>query len=470
MAVGVQAQASSPVSERSLQEHLNDTLPARWTYMPEKQQEVPSGNDGWWRNLGDATLDSLIDLGIDHNYNLAMAMRRTAMARNSMLQARSGWMPSLGLSAGWTKSRQSGEMTVSSMPATVESGFNAGLNARWEIDIFGKIASGVKSKKAAYNASRAEYAGAMVSLCAQIASTYVNLRVYQAQMRVTQAHIESQKHTVVIARARYEADLASKLDVAQAEETYYATLATLPQYQYQIHTAINSLEVLTGTLSESLRSRLLAEAPLPDCRQLISAGVPADILRRRPDIAQAELELAQYAAEAGVAKKDFLPTLVLEGSIGTSAHNIGDLFTHNSFTYTIAPTLSWTLFDGLSRKYAVASAREALQAGIDNYNLTVATAYEEVDNALASYHFAIVYRDEMERVLASSNEALSLAIDRYKNSLSPMLDVVNSQINTLSAEQEVITATGRALSSLIALYEAMGGGFDIETLTVNIPQ
>lgn len=464
------AHATGPVSEESLREHLNDTLPERWTYISEMQQEVPSATDGWWRSFGDSTLDSLITLGIDYNYNLAMTMKRTAMARNAMMQARSGWMPVVGLSAGWSKSRSSGAMTVPSVPATVESGFTAGVSAQWEIDIFGKIAAGVKAKKAAYNASRAEYAGAMVSLCAQIASTYVNLRMYQAQMRVTEAHIESQLKTVNIARARYEATLASKLDVDQAEATYYATVATLPQYQYLIHTAINSLEVLTGTLSESLRSKLSEEAAMPDCMQMVSAGVPADILRRRPDIAQAELELAEYAAEAGVAKKDFLPTLVLEGNIGTSAHDVGDLFSHNSFTYSIAPTLSWTIFDGLSRKYALASAREQLQAGIDNYNQVVATAYEETDNALASYHFAIIYKDEMEKVLTANVEALKLAMDRYKNSLSPMLDVVNSQINTLSAEQELLTAQGRALSSLISLYEALGGGFDLETLNVNLPQ
>lgn len=462
--------AGSGITERDLRGHLTDSLPERWTYVPEHQQDVPSGTEGWWRSFGDATLDSLVMLGIDYNHNLAMAMRRTEMARNTMMQARAGWMPSVGLTAGWSKDRQSGELTSTAMPATVTSGFNAGLSARWEIDIFGRIASGVKARKAAYNASRAEYAGAMVSLCAQIASTYVNLRVMQAQMDVAKKHIESQLKTVNIARARYEADLASKLDVAQAEETYYGTLATLPQFEYQILAAINALQVLTGTLSESMSVALQTPGPVPECMQMVSVGVPADILRRRPDIARAELELAEYAAQVGVAKKDFLPTLVLEGTIGTSAHNIGNLFSHNSFTYSVAPTLSWTLFSGLERKYALASAREQFQAGIDNYNLTVATAYEETDNALTSYHFAIVYKNEMERVLDAGNEALRLAIDRYKNSLSPMINVVNAQINTLNAEQNLISAQGRALSSLIQLYEALGGGFDLETLDVSMRQ
>lgn len=460
--------AASPVNEEDLTRHLNDSLPEQWTYAPEIQQEIPSSTDGWWRSFGDTTLDSLISLALDYNYDLAQTLRRTEIARNTMRQAQAGWYPSVGLTAGWSKDRQSGAIAVPGMPATVTSGFNAGLSARWEIDVFGKIASGVKAKKAAYNASRAEYAGAMVSLCAQVATTYFQLRTLQGQLYVAEIHSESQLKTVNIARARFEAELASKLDVAQAEETYYSTLASIPKLQYSIHTAINSLEVLTGSFSDRLRTVLSEPTPLPDCYRMVSAGVPAALLRRRPDIAQAELELAQSAAEVGIAKKDFLPTLAIEGAVGTSAHNLKDLFKNNSYTYSIAPTLSWTLFDGLSRKYALATAREQMQAAIDNYNLVVANAFQETDNALAGYHFAIIYLQNVDKVLTADTEALKLAMDRYKNSLSPMLDVVTAQLNTLTTEQEQIAARGQALTSLINLYEALGGGFDLDTLEVNM--
>lgn len=461
---GLAASAASPENAGSDPYHLKDSLPERWTYTPQQTQEIPSSDDGWWRTFGDATLDSLVDLAVANNYNLAITLHRTQMARNTMMQARGGWMPTVGLSAGWTKERQSGAMTSPTMPATVSSGFNAGLSAQWEIDIFGKIASGVKAKKGAYNASRAEYAGAMVSLCAQVATTYLQLRTLQAQLAVAEIHLESQKKTVNIARTRFETSLASKLDVAQAEETYYNTLASIPKMQYSIHAAINAIETLTGTLSDRLRGTLTTPTPLPDCRRMISAGIPADLLRRRPDIAQAEFELAEYAAEIGVAKKDFLPTLTLEGTVGTAAHDIKNLFTNRSFTYSIAPTLSWTIFDGLSRKYTLANAREQMQAGIDNYNYVVATAFEETDNAIAGYHFSIIYLDNLDKVLEANSEALELAIDRYKNSLSPMLDVVTAQINALAAEQEKISAQGQALASLVNLYEALGGGFDISSI------
>jgi len=446
----------------STQPCLRDTLPSTWRYMPEHSIEVPSGNDSWWSTFNDNTLDTLIALGVENNYNLAMAMRRTEIARNAMGQARSAWFPSIGLNLGWSKNRESGMTSSAHTPAMNMSYFSAGLSASWEIDIFGKIASGVKAKKAGYRASKAEYSGAMLSICSQIASTYVSLRMYQELLAIAEEHTESQMKIVEMAKARYDADLASKLDVAQALEVYYSTMASIPMLRNSIHTSINALAVLTAEPFGKMEAMLKRPAPLPSPDGTIGIGVPMDLLRRRPDIVQAEMELAQYAAQVGIAKKDFLPTLTLNGSIGTSAHRAGDLFSHDSFTYSIAPALSWTIFDGLGRKYAVAAAKEALQAGIDNYNLTVMTAVEEADNALSTYQHSLLHVDAVTQMIIQNDEALKLAIDRYKNSLSPMSDVVTAQLNALSAASELVSARGSALASLISLYEALGGGISPE--------
>ncbi len=449
-------------------EDVRDTLPEKWNYIPEMTQDIPETADVWWKSFNDTTLDSLISLALCNNYNVSMALHRTQMARNTMRQAQSRWYPTVGMTAKWSDKQESGAMSVPFAPATVSRGFEAGLNASWEIDLFGKIADGVKSKRAAYNASRAEYAGTMVSLCAQVASTYFNLRTLQAQLTRAEANAEIQKQTVDIAMSRFKAKSTSKLDVDQAQENYHTTLSSIPKYKYSINAAVNALEVLTGSFSTGLREKLSHPAPLPDCYQLVSAGVPAELLRRRPDIVQAEQQLAMYAAEIGIAKKDFLPTLTIEGGIGTSARNLGDLFTDRSFTYSIAPTLSWTLFDGLSRKYNLANAREQMQFAIDNYNLVVANAFQETDNALASYNFSLMYLDEINNIIRHTNQAASVALDQYRNSLSPMLEVVTEQMNLLSAEQERIATHGKALESLVNLYEALGGGFNADTYGVKI--
>ncbi len=442
-----------------------NALPQGWSYASAPAMEIPDmDSDVWWKTFNDSVLNSFIAAGIDHNYNVAMALKRSNIARNAMKQARSGWYPTVALNAGWTKARESGMTTNAPAQAMTTDYFSAGLSASWEIDIFGKVAAGVKAKKAGYMASKAEYAGTLVSVSAQIASTYIQLVMYRELLEISRAHSEEQMKIVNIAKARFETTLASKLDVAQAQETYYSTTADIPMLENSIHTTINALAVLTGLEPEAIEAAVNQVKNLPDINHLIPSGIPADILRRRPDIAQAAMELEEYAAQVGVAKKDFLPSLRIDGAIGTSAHNISDMMTHESFTYSIAPTLSWTLFDGLARKYELASAKESLMAGIDNYNLTVLNAVQEVDNALSTYHNSLRHIDALANVIEQNDEALRLAVDSYKTSLSPMSDVVTAQLNSLSAESDMVSAKGSALSALITLYEALGGGFDISSL------
>lgn len=437
-----------------------DSLPAAWTYTPEKYQEIPGGpDDRWWSRFSDPLLDSLIVLGVERNYDLRIAHRRQEIARAAMNQARAAWYPTIGVSAGWTASKESGATSRgASTSIPTESYFNAGLNASWEIDIFGKVAAGVKEKKAQYNASRAEYAGSMVSLTAQIASTYFTLRSQQRLLQVARAHCESQMKIVNIARARFEATLASKLDVAEAWQTYYSTAASIPMLESSIQASINSLGILVGEFPPEAARMLAEPGPLPNWKTEISAGVPADLLRQRPDIVEAEMELAAAAASVGIAKKDFLPTLTIEGTVGTASRRLGDLFSGHSFTWSVAPTLSWTLFDGFSRKYQLVSAREQMQSSIDSYNLAILNAVGETENALASYDASLRHIEIVEKLCAQNEEALDLAVKRYKDSLSPMTDVVNAQLNALAGESELVQAQESALSSLVTLYEALGGG------------
>lgn len=439
---------------------LSDSLPDNWVYIPDNVQEIPGGKDDlWWQQFSDPLLDSLISLGIERNYDLRMAMRRMEIARAAMKQAKSGYYPTVTASAGWTADHASGAISRGT-PAGVrtESYFNAGLNASWEIDIFGRISAGVKAKKAQYNASRAEYAGAMVSMASQIASTYFTLRSQQRLLQVAEAHAESQMKMVKIAQARYEATLASKLDVAQAWQTYYSTVASIPSLRNSIVSSINALGVLVGEFPPEAAALLAQPGPLPNWKVELPQTLPADLLRRRPDILQAEMEIAQYAAEAGVAKKEFLPTLTIEGAIGTSSRDITNLFGKHSYTWSVSPTLSWTVFDGFSRKYQLQAAREQVENAISNYNLTVMNAVSETNNALNAYGEGLNHIAAVEQLCAQNEEALRLSVERYKNSLSPMTDVVNALLSALSGESELVQAREAALQDLVTIYEALGGG------------
>ncbi len=173
----------------------------------------------------------------------------------------------------------------------------------------------------------------------------------------------------------------------------------------------------------------------------------------------AEKSIDVAAAELGIAKKDYLPSLSISANVGTQAHAFGDLFTGPSFTYSVAPTLSWTLFDGFARRAATASARENMQIEIENYNLTVLTAIEEVRNALARYSATLKYIERTAKVVESSEEAVNLSLDQYKQGLSDFYNVVEAQLNYLTYQNSLVAARGEALTSLIDLYKALGGGF-----------
>lgn len=427
--------------------YLRQPLPERWSFTQEVSQTLPS-DDPWWKSFGDTTLDSLINMGIDNNYNVSEAVHRREVARLAISQAQSAYYPTLGTAAGYTRSHAGNVGT---------NKFSIGVDMSWEIDIFGKITSQVRAKKAAYNASRAEYLATMVSVTADIATYYANYRVLQNDIAVANEHIGSQARVLEIAEARHEAGLVSKLDVAQAKTVYYSTQATLPGLKSQLSQTLNAIAILVGVYPADIEPMLNASTTLPPYQQIVPVEMPANLLRRRPDIAEVEANLATYAAAIGVAKKDFLPTLTLNGSLGWGGDKIDGMFDSNHFSYSVAPKLSWTIFDGFSRKVAVAQAKEQMMTGIDAYNLAVMTAYTEVENAMTSYNAALESLRLNSEVFAQSRESFDLAMEQYKQGLSAFTNVVNAQIDWLNCANTLVSAHGDAVVALIDLYKALGG-------------
>lgn len=442
---------------------ITDSIPDQWLYSSSYTQSLPC-DDEWWKTFNDSKLDSLINLGIDRNYNVAIAMRRIAVARQAQRQVKAGYYPTLGLSAGWNKSRTSRNLTDVTTPANDVSYYSATVDMSWEIDLFGRINSAVAQKKAQWQASRADYVATMISLCSDIASGYIQLRTLQSRLAVAERHLESQGKVLAIARARHEAGLASKLDVAQAATIYYSTEASLPTLHSAIASAINSIATLTGDFPHNIAPALEAKGNIPDYKRLISIGVPVDLIRRRPDMVAAEADIAAAAASVGIAKKDFLPTLSVEGSIGWQAHDAGKWFNSNSLTYNIAPKLSWTIFDGMARNAALATAKENMLISIDNYNQTLLTAVQEVESAMQTYTCTMKSIAYYQKVVAQAEEAFRLSIDLYKQGLSDFTNVADAQMNFLQYSDALTEAEGQAATQLINLYRALGGGWDINRI------
>lgn len=450
--------ATAEAKDKPAETSRMEGMPETWAYVSEHEMTSPD-NDHWWTAFNDSLLDSLVSEGISNNYNVSIAAHRMEIARQTLNQARSQYFPAFNFNGSWTKSRVSGAMTKADGQASSSSYFSLGIDMNWQIDLFGKITAQSRNRKALFQASRAQYDGMMLSIAAEIATYYVNLRVLQAQKQVADEHLASQEKIVEITTVRYQTGLASKLDVAQAQALFYSTKASVPSLDKAIRTTINSIALLLGVYPSEIEARLNRPAALPDFHRKVAVGIPMDLMRRRPDIVEAEYNVAAYAAQLGIAKKDFLPTLSLNGSAGTSAHDAGNLFKNNSLTYSIAPTLSWTIFEGMSRKYATAAAREQMEAAIDSYNLALMTAVNETNDAMADYHYTLEAMDLDQKVYDESAEAFKLSMEQYKSGLLSLTPIVDAQMNMLSYSNALVTQHGNALLALIDLYKALGGGW-----------
>ncbi len=448
--------ASWQNSDIIAQNHPGDD--AAWQYDEMLTQSLPS-DDEWWKGFEDATLDSLINMAEAANYNLRAASRRIEASRQSRREALAAYYPQIGLDAGYSRARTSGALVPDGRAAT-SGAFQIGASMSWEIDLFGRVRQNVKASDAALQATKAQYTGAMVSLTAEVAKTYVQLRMYQEQLAVANAHQVSQQKVVAIAEGRHEAGIGSALDVSQARTVLYSTRASVPPLEAMIESSYNSLATLTGQFPDKIREMLAATpATMPHDPGRVAAGVPADLLRRRPDLVEAEAEMAHAAALCGVAKKDFLPTLSLSADASTQAANAGDLFSGRSFAWSVAPTLSWTVFDGLARNARSAAARADFEASVDNYNETLLTAVQEVNNALANYKASLRAIELRKDVIHESRRSFDLSLDLYKQGLTPFNNVSDAMMSLLENQNSLISSEGSLLNSYISLYQALGGGF-----------
>lgn len=438
--------------------YLDRALPDTWQEDDSNFQQTLPVEDNWWKNFDDPVLDSLMDVAVRQNYSVQMAADRIAMAKANLRIQQGSYAPTLGLSAGWNRQQSSGN--TSSLPQTVTQYADASLSMSWELDVFGSIRNRVKAQKETFAASQEEYNAVMVSLCAQVASAYINLRELQQEVDVVMQNCLSQKAVVEITKKRYETGLVSKLDVAQAQSVYYSTKASLPMLEAGIIQYTNALAVLMGLYPQDVNTLIRNPRPLPDYIETVGTGFPANLLLRRPDIRQAERQVNAQAASLGASKSDWWPQVFLKGSIGFASHDIDKIANHNSLTYEIAPAISWNFFQGGKLAQATRLAKVQLDETIRQFNETVLTSVQEVDNAMSAYKNSIKQIVALREVVNQGQQTLDLSLDLYKQGLTPFQNVLDAQRSLLSYENQLTQAKGASLLHLIQLYQALGGGWN----------
>ena len=434
---------------------LNVPLPEHWQEEDAMFQQLLPVDDHWWTVFQDATLDSLIHVAVRQNPSVLTALNRIDMAKANLRIARGGYYPALSLDAGWNRQQTSGN-TGTGQPQSRVGYYDATVNMSWQVDVFGSIRQRVKAQKENFAASREEYNATMVSLCAEVASAYFNLRETQQELSVLQRNALSQKAVVDITEVRYNTGLASKLDVAQAKSVYYSTLASIPATESGIIQYMNALAVLLGLYPQDVTAALETGKPLPDYIEPVGVGLPGQLLLRRPDVRVAERQVNAQAALLGASKTDWLPSFFLNGY---ASHDMKDFTRRSSMTWSIAPSMSWTIFNGGQRANNVRLQRAQLDETINQFNTTVLTAVQEVDNAMSSYKNSIKQIVACREMLNQGKEAFKLSLDLYKQGLSPFQNVLDAQRSLLSYENSLVQAQGYSLLCLIQMYQALGGGW-----------
>lgn len=437
--------------------YLKAPLPDEWEESGQVFQQTLPVDDYWWKSFRDTKLDSLIALAVDRNFSVAMAINRISAARANLWMERSNFFPSVGLNAGWTREEASGN--ISAAPQSTEHYYGASLCMSWEVDVFGSIRKRVKAQKENFAASKEEYTGVMISMAAEVASAYINLREFQQQLEVVKKNVASQEEVLKITEVRYNTGLVAKLDVAQAKSVLYSTRASIPQLEAGINQYITTLAVLLGMYPREIRPVLETVGILPDYMEPIGVGMPVDLLLRRPDVRSAERNVNAQAALLGASKADWLPKVFLKGSFGYAARDLKDLVKSKSMTYEIAPALSWTIFSGGQLVNATRLAKVQLDETINQFNQTVLTAVQETDNAMNAYRNSIKQIVALREVHNQGVETLKLSLELYKQGLSPFQNVLDAQRSLLSYENQLVQAEGSSLLQLITLYKALGGGW-----------
>jgi len=439
-----------------------DRAPSSWSTALDKnlQTRTPDVHELalWWRALNDPLLDGLITEAVQGNLDRKEALARLRQARAQRAVSAAGLFPTLAAGGSSTKSKQGGASDVS-------TSYKANLDATWEIDLFGGQRRSAQAAEADLQAAQEDVNAVMVSLCAEVALNYIELRTTQARLAAAQANIAIQEQTCNLEQARHAAGLSDALAVQQALSNLETTRAQIPTLNASLDTAMNALTVLLGRMPGTMKHALAVPLPIPEVPSGLIVGVPADAVRNRPDVRKAERELAAQTARVGVATAELYPKLTLMGSLGTMALSSGDLFTAGSRFFSYGPTLSLPLFKGGSLRAAVEVQSALQEQALCRYEASVLTAVQEAENALSAYIKEQSRRETLTKAVQSAQEAQALAQVKYVAGLTSFDTVLNAQKTLTSLQDSLAQSTGDVAGNLVRLYKALGGGWTPQALT-----
>lgn len=422
-------------------------------------EAAPAATDGaaFWRGFDDPQLDALVDDALRANHDLRIALARLDRADALLRGAKFDRLPTITANATTTDGRQSIDQAAGA-PRDYEN-HEAGARLAWELDLFGRVRRGVEAQRAETEATRADLAAMQVAVVADVIGTYAELRGQQERLRVAEANAGLQRETLRLVEARLAAGIGTEFDTARARAQLEATLARVPALQASVATATHRIAVLTGRTPDALAATLSMPRALPSLPATLAADTPAEVLRRRPDIAAAEQRLHAATARIGVASAELFPRLTLSGLLGMQSFDADTLGDSGSGTRLVALGIDWSFLDVGRVRARIAAADADARGALAGYEQTVLHALEDVENALVRHARTRQEDIHLAAAAGDSAEAARLARLRYDAGASGLLDVLDAERTRLQAEDALAEARTRSVVSAVAVYRATAGGW-----------
>ena len=419
----------------------------------------------WWTKFDDPTLNALVDRAVRNNLDLREAAIRIFETRAKRCIVRGDLFPQIQQDASYsyTKTSTSGIMGGGGIGGlaggTASNQWNLGLDGTWEIDVFGRLRRLVEAADDDISVSIEDYRDTMVILLGDVATNYVDARTYQRRLEIARNNLQLQQRTLELTEDRFKGELSPELDVAQAKANYENTAAGIPSLEIGYQQSLNRLSVLLGCPPGEVDGLLAEQTTIPIPPKEIAIGIPADLLRRRPDIRKAEREVAAQTARIGAAIGEMYPKFTLLGSFGLDAQDFSKLFSGDAIAASTGPQMQWNILN-FGRLRCNVLVQESLQQQYSiRYQKKVLVAAEEVDNALVSYVCQKQRRTHLHNEVEASRRSVVLSQQRYVGGDMDFQRVLDSQRSLLNSEEQLASTEANVAIAVIQLYRALGGGW-----------
>jgi outer membrane protein, multidrug efflux system len=434
-------------------------MPDAFANQAEEGVSAEEIDTSWWRGFNDDRLNQLVDLTLANNHDVRIATARIREARALRSETTFDRYPTVTAQTFYTRERLS-KAVAPTNDRDVEL-YDAGFDASWELDFFGRVRRAIEASSAQVGAAEAGLQDVTVSLLAEVARNYFELRGAQNRLAVARQNAENQRQTLDLTNALLEGGRGTELDTSRAEAQLTSTLASIPPLETTVKRAIYRLGVLIGQQPTALDAELSQPRPLPTLPTLLALGRPEDLLRRRPDIRVTERNLATATANIGVVTADLFPRVTFTGSIGIQAGSFLGLGQGGSDRFTVGPGIFWAAFDLGRVRARIRAADAQTEASLAQYEQRVLLALEETDGALIDFNRQQARRELLRASAQASEKATGLARLRYQSGVADFLTVLDAERTLLEAQDRLADSETLTATALVAVYKALGGGWEI---------